>query len=94
MQTFPARVSSIVLVRHKVSTYVENQFLPVILFADYHAKTEVGDKYGTTALIWAARKGRIDIAEMLLRAGASVDAVGMYSWTPLLVAARWEGWMQ
>ena len=77
-----------------VTTYVENQFLLVILFADYHAKTEVGDKYGTTALIWAARKGRIDIAEMLLRAGASVDAVGMYSWTPLLVAARWEGWMQ
>ena len=75
--------------------YRENLFLPpVILFADYHAKTEVGDKYGTTALIWAARKGRIDIAQMLLRAGASVDAVGMYSWTPLLVAARWEGWMQ
>ena len=57
-------------------------------YADYHAKTEVGDKYGTTALIWASRKGRTDIAEMLLRAGASVDAVGMYSWTPLLVAAR------
>lgn len=67
---------------------VHHVFIPVS-FADHHAKTEVGDKYGTTALIWAARKGRTDIAEMLLRAGASVDAVGMYSWTPLLVAARY-----
>ena len=90
MQTFTARVS---WASYKKQGYVL-PFLPVILFADYHAKTEVGDKYGTTALIWAARKGRIDIAQMLLRAGASVDAVGMYSWTPLLVAARWEGWIQ
>ena len=31
------------------------------------------------------RKGHIDTVELLLRAAASVDAVGMYSWTPLLV---------
>ena len=48
------------------------------------------DKYGTTALIWACRGGRADIAESLLRAGASVDTVGMYSWTPLLVATRYS----
>jgi len=36
----------------------------------------------------ACRKGYDDIVEILLRAGASVDAVGMYSWTPLLVATR------
>ena len=29
-----------------------------------------------------------NIIALLLSAGASVDAVGMYSWTPLLVATR------
>ena len=29
-----------------------------------------------------------NIISLLLSAGASVDAVGMYSWTPLLVATR------
>jgi len=36
----------------------------------------------------ACRKGHEDIVELLLRAGSSVDAIGMYSWTPLLVAAQ------
>jgi hypothetical protein len=30
----------------------------------------------------------VDTVELLLRAGASVDAVGMYSWTPLLVSQQ------
>lgn len=51
------------------------------------AKVNVGDKYGTTALVWACRKGNAEIVDMLLKAGANVDTAGMYSWTPLLVAA-------
>jgi hypothetical protein len=46
---------------------------------------------GSIELTWMAknhfhfRKGYLDTVELLLKAGASVDAVGMYSWTPLLV---------
>lgn len=47
----------------------------------------VGDKYGTTALVWACRKGSAEIVDMLLKAGANVDTAGMYSWTPLLVVS-------
>lgn len=43
------------------------------------AKVNVGDKYGTTPLTWACRKGNLDIVEMLLKAGAHVDASGMVS---------------
>ncbi len=50
------------------------------------AKINVGDKYGTTALVWACRKGNVDIVEILLNAGANVDTAGIYSWTALLVA--------
>jgi ankyrin repeat-rich membrane spanning protein len=47
-------------------------------------------KVESSCLIYsrACRKGHVDIVELLLQAGASVDAVGMYSWTPLLVATR------
>jgi ankyrin repeat-rich membrane spanning protein len=51
------------------------------------AKVNVGDKYGTSALVWASRKGHTEIVDMLLKAGANVDTAGMYSWTPILVAA-------
>lgn len=51
------------------------------------AKVNVGDKYGTTALVWACRKGNAEIVDMLLKAGANVDTAGMYSWTPLLVVS-------
>lgn len=51
------------------------------------AKVNVGDKYGTTSLVWACRKGNVEIVDMLLKSGANVDTAGMYSWTPLLVAA-------
>lgn len=49
------------------------------------AKVNVGDKYGTTALVWACRKGNAEIVEILLKAGANVDTAGMYSWTALLI---------
>ncbi|CAH1776765.1 unnamed protein product [Owenia fusiformis] len=45
-------------------------------------------QYGTTPLIWACRKGHVDIVQALLEEGASVDTAGMNSWTALLVAAK------
>ena len=39
----------------------------VQLLLDSHARVDVGDKYGTTPLIWAARSGDADIAALLLR---------------------------
>lgn len=51
------------------------------------AKVTASDKYGTTALVWACRKGNAEIVDMLLKAGANVDTAGMYSWTPLLVVS-------
>jgi hypothetical protein len=34
-------------------------------------------QYGTTALVWACRKGNADIVDSLLKAGANVDTAGM-----------------
>jgi ankyrin repeat-rich membrane spanning protein len=34
-------------------------------------------QYGTTALVWACRKGSVDIVDSLLKAGANVDTAGM-----------------
>ena len=55
---------------------------------EHNAKVDAGDKYGTTCLIWAARAGHEDICGLLIKAGANVDAVNMYSWTPLIEATR------
>lgn len=34
-------------------------------------------QYGTTALVWASRKGNVEIVDILLKAGANVDTAGM-----------------
>lgn len=34
-------------------------------------------QYGTTALVWAARKGNKEIVDALLKYGANVDTAGM-----------------
>uniref|UniRef100_A0A8C9WH12 Kinase D interacting substrate 220 n=1 Tax=Scleropages formosus TaxID=113540 RepID=A0A8C9WH12_SCLFO len=45
-------------------------------------------QYGTTPLIWAARKGHIDCVMHLLENGADVDQEGANSMTALIVAVR------
>lgn len=52
------------------------------------ARPNMGDKYGTTALVWAARKGDSESVKALLNAGAMPDQAGMYSWTALLQATQ------
>ncbi len=42
---------------------------------------------GTTALHWAARLDRLDLAELLIRAGADVTAVNAFDVAPLSLAA-------
>ena len=49
----------------------------VSLLLSHGAKVNTSDKYGTTPLIWASRKGYRDIVCKLLEAGASVDNAGM-----------------
>lgn len=46
------------------------------------------EKKGDTSLIVSIRKGYLDIAAILIRAGASVDLANNYMTTPLMVAAR------
>lgn len=47
------------------------------------------DTQGWTPLRWAAAHGQLKIVEMLLRAGADVDACDKYGWTALRWAAHW-----
>ena len=43
---------------------------------------------GTTALHWAVRGNDIELARMLLRAGAKADVANRYGLTPLMLAAE------
>ncbi|CAJ0948778.1 unnamed protein product, partial [Ranitomeya imitator] len=47
-----------------------------------------GNQYGTTPLIWAARKGHLESVKSLLQMGADVDQEGANSMTALIVAVR------
>ena len=40
-------------------------------------------QYGTTALIWACRKGHFDVAKLLISKGANVNSVGTVCLNPL-----------
>ena len=46
----------------------------------------VAEVDGTTALHWAAYQGDLEVAQLLLRAGASADAPNRYAVTPLALA--------
>src|SRR5215471_3672737 len=46
------------------------------------------DGGGLTALVFAARQGALDSVKVLVEAGADVDQVTQYGWTPLLTAAQ------
>uniref|UniRef100_A0A7M4EL82 Kinase D-interacting substrate of 220 kDa n=1 Tax=Crocodylus porosus TaxID=8502 RepID=A0A7M4EL82_CROPO len=45
-------------------------------------------QYGTTPLIWAARKGHLECVKYLLQMGADVDQEGANSMTALIVAVK------
>ena len=62
-------------------------FSSVRLLLEHGAEVEVGDRYGTTPLVWAVRGGHLDIVTQLLRAGAKLDTLGMYAWSAVLLAA-------
>lgn len=46
-------------------------------------------QYGTTALVWACRKGTVDIVDSLLKAGANVDTAGMVILFCIFVVLRY-----
>jgi ankyrin repeat-rich membrane spanning protein len=52
------------------------------------AQVNTSDKFGTTALIWAARKGYTQIVEDLMNYGAELDAVGMHGNLNIFKMAR------
>ena len=53
------------------------------------AEVNAGDEIERTALHWAAEKGHVDVAKVLIQNGADVNAVDCnYKWTALHEAAR------
>ena len=54
---------------------------------DLQAEIEAGGDYNSTALHYAAWKGKEAVTAQLLQAGASVSAVTSYGQTPLHIAA-------
>jgi len=54
------------------------------------AETIVHQRTGATALHVAAAKGYLDVIDVLIRAGANINAVDNDGWTPLHAAAHWD----
>lgn len=52
-----------------------------------HADVNVPEADGTTALYWAAEKNGLEIADLLIRAGANANARTRYGVTPLTMAS-------
>jgi len=55
------------------AAYQGNQDLVVLLLAQPHINVDVPDQGGCTALMYAALNGYVDIADLLLKAGANPD---------------------
>jgi ankyrin repeat protein len=61
---------------------------PLDDFAAFFGPPKVKDGGGLTSLIYAAREGCLDCARLLIEAGADVNQVSNYGWTPLLTATQ------
>jgi ankyrin repeat protein len=57
-------------------------------FAAFFGPPKIKDGGGLTPLIYAAREGCFDCAQLLVEAGADVNQVSNYGWTPLLTATQ------
>src|SRR5262245_59102159 len=55
----------------------------VVSLLNQHADPNVPEADGTTALAWAAFWDDVETAELLIRAGAAVNAANEYGSTPL-----------
>ena len=56
--------------------------------ADSYGQSGKKDGGGLTPLVYAAREGCFECAQILLQSGAKVDQVTNYGWTPLLTATQ------
>lgn len=54
------------------------------------AAADTRDKYGLTGLIWAGRKGRIEVAKVLLANGADIEGVDVRRRTSLFHAVTYK----
>src|SRR5438132_12404162 len=55
-------------------------------FVEQHADVNMAEADGATALMWAADQNRLDLADLLIRAGANVNVVNDDGATPLWLA--------
>jgi uncharacterized protein len=57
-------------------------------FAAFYGESKVRDGGELTPLIYVAREGCIECARVLVEAGAKINQVSKYGWTPLLTATQ------
>ena len=60
----------------------------VSLLLEFGANPEASNDDGTTALAFAARQGRVEVARLLVERGACVNTVDVSEWCPLVHAAH------
>jgi ankyrin repeat protein len=59
-------------------------------FLDTGVSPDARDRYGLTGLIWAGRKGRVEVADLLLSKGAAIDRVDGRGRTALYHAVTYK----